>query len=48
VINDSYVPPVHEEPFAHEVHMHSGRRTSVAYDDRTLEGLIRRDTQLLY
>lgn len=48
IINDCYVPPANEEMPELEVHMFSGRRTGVVYDGRTLEGIVRRDTLLLY
>lgn len=47
-ISDTFVPASGEEVPTLEVHMYSGRRTGVAYDGRTLEGLVSHDTKLRY
>jgi hypothetical protein len=48
VINDTFVPALNEEVPTLEIHMYSGRRTGAAYDGRTLEGIVLRDTTLRY
>jgi hypothetical protein len=47
-INDTLLPPANEEMPTLNVYMHSGRRTGVVYDGRTLEGLSWRATTLRY